>query len=95
LAKHGKGGPYGAGELLSAGSWPHALSGADKQRILKTGAQPAHCIAERRLAEPYSPRSAANMPLVHERLEGEQKVQVNSGDIHELNNDYEINPFYK
>jgi hypothetical protein len=72
LAKLSKSRPDGTGEPLSPRGRHHALRGAHKQRICKACAQPCEGITEGRLTQANAFCSPAHMPLVQQRLEGEQ-----------------------
>ena len=88
LSKLSKCRPDGPCKPVGACRWHHAMGRAHEQQVIETNAQTGDRVAECRLTQTYSLCGPADVPLVQQRLEGEQKVKVNAIDIHKSNNTY-------
>ncbi len=95
MPKLSKSRSHGTGKPLSPRGRHHALRRAYEQWIFKARAQTSKRVTECWLTQADSLCSPADMPLVRQRLECKQKVQVDSMNIHRINNTYYDYPLPK
>jgi hypothetical protein len=80
-------------QLFRARRRLHPLRGTHKERIVQTRTQAANGVAERRLAETHTLGGAADMAFIQQRLESQQKIEVDAVYIQDPNSTYYVYPF--
>ena len=81
--------PDGLGEPVRLGCRRHAALRADEQRIAVEPAQPRQRVAHRRLRHAEPDGGTRDAALGVDGLERLQQVEIDAGDIHGMNDDYQ------
>jgi hypothetical protein len=74
--------PHGGRQVLGLGSGLNALRHAHEQLVAKRGAQSGQGMAHRRLTHVESFGGARGVPLLHYRVEHDEKVKVDLSPVH-------------
>ena len=73
----------------------HPLAGADEHRIVEDLADPRERVAHRRLREPDPRCCARDVPLREQRIERDQEVEVEAGQMHVVHVSHAGKPLYR
>jgi hypothetical protein len=67
---------HGIGKRQRPGRGPHAVGAASEELVAEQGPEPREVVAHRRLAKPNAGRGASDAPIRQQRVERDQKVEV-------------------
>src|SRR5271166_661624 len=70
------------GHALGPRRWPHALGSAHEEFVLERVAQARQRVAHGWLTHPEPPSGSCQVPLLHDRFENQQEVEIERVPVH-------------